>query len=173
MKQARLFPRQVYCIDTDALINLKHYPSFHISSTYNLFPAIWEKLEDMIRNGTLISHIEVYNELERGKDDIYQWCKTHKNMFKDIDKCQLNVINRVKKKYDKGYWEHNTNKTGPWADPWLIALAICEDALIVTDESNKPNRIPVIAIHFGIKCLNLFDFFNSIGIKYEEIKEKG
>ncbi len=59
------------------------------------------------------------------------------------------------------------NKDAPWADPWLIALSICEDAIIVTDEKNSSNRIPYIATAFQKQCMNLLDFFKAIGIKYE------
>jgi hypothetical protein len=59
-----------------------------------------------------------------------------------------------------------TNKPGPWADPWIIALAICECGIIVTDESNKPNRIPAIAETLNMNSLGLLDFFKAIGVKY-------
>ncbi|MFA4842986.1 MAG: DUF4411 family protein, partial [Candidatus Omnitrophota bacterium] len=57
------------------------------------------------------------------------------------------------------------NKTSPWADPWLIALAICEQTMVVTEESNKPNKIPFVADLLGVKCLKLIDFFRTIGLK--------
>jgi len=33
-----------------------------------------------------------------------------------------------KKQYDKNYWENEINKP-KWADPWVIALRICEEAI--------------------------------------------
>ncbi len=62
------------------------------------------------------------------------------------------------------------DKSGHWADPWLIALSICEKTntattIIVTDEKNAENHIPYIANYFNIQCLNLIDFFKNIGIK--------
>lgn len=87
-------------------------------------------------------------------------------MFKDMDECQIRKIQEVKNRYDKTYWENEINKTTPWADPWIIALGICEEAIIVTDEKNTQNRIPAIASLLKIKCLELLDFFKEIGIKY-------
>jgi hypothetical protein len=158
--QKRLFPR--YCIDASALINLTRYPGY----PRDIFPAIWEKLENMVKRDELISHIEVYKEIEKRKDPIYQWCKKHKKMFKDVDDCQIRELENIQHQYDPGYWNNEINKGGPWADPWLIALSICEDAIIVTDEKNTPNRIPYIANHFNSQWLNLIDFFKRIGIKY-------
>ena len=59
-RQSELFPKTVYCIDTSSLINLKPYRR-------DIFPTIWKKLENMIKNGELIAPLEVYGEIEVGK----------------------------------------------------------------------------------------------------------
>ena len=156
--QVELFRKTVYCIDTSSLINLKPFRR-------DVFPTIWSKLESMIKNGELIAPMEVYGEIEIGKDKIYDWCKNNKEMFKDIDECQIQKLQEVKKRYDKNYWENEINKP-KWADPWVIALSICEEGIIVADEKNTQNRIPAISSMFGLKCLELIDFFKEIGIKY-------
>lgn len=120
----------------------------------------------MIKSGELISHLQVYKEIEVGKDVIYSWCKSNKKMFRDIDDCQIQELQNVKEKYDRDYWENEINKTSPWADPWVIAISICEEAIIVADEKNTPNKIPFISSALGVKCLGLLDFFKEIGIKY-------
>lgn len=124
------------------------------------------KLENMAKRGELISHIEVYKEIVKREGPIHQWCEQNKNMFKDIDECQMKELENIKTKYDRVYWDNEINKGGPWADPWVVALSICEDAIIITDEKNAPNHIPYIANHFNRRCLNLIDFFKEVGIKY-------
>lgn len=161
-RQGVLFPERIYCIDASALINITRYPGY----PREIFPTIWEKLENMSKNGKLISPLEVYEEIKRRNDLILEWCKQNKNMFKDPDECQMREIENIKTKYDSNYWNTEINKPGPWADPWVIALSICEDALIVTDEKNVPNHIPFIADQFNKQCLNLMDFFKKIGVKY-------
>lgn len=126
----------------------------------------WDKLENMIKSGEFISHAEVYKELEIGRDEIYDWCKTNKKMFRDVDECQIQKFQEVKEQYDKTYWENEISKTGPWADPWVIALGICEEAIIVTDEKNTQNKIPFVSDKVRVKWLGLLDFFKKIGIKY-------
>ena len=158
-KQFKLQLSQAYCIDTDSLIELKRYPK-------DVFPSVWQKIESMAKSGDLISHIEVYKEINEGRDEIVDWCKSHRKIFKDIDDCQSTEIKKVQAKYDANVWAIEINKTGPWADPWLIALALCEqNAMVVTQESNKPNRIPFVAGLLGVKALNLIDLFRTIGIK--------
>jgi hypothetical protein len=122
----------------------------------------------MIKNGEIISHEQVFREIEMGRDEIYQWCKNFRYMFKEIDECQINKIPEIQNRYTKEYWERKINRPAPWADPWLIALAICEEALIVTNEKNITNRIPAIADNFNIQCSTLFDFFRKVGIKWEK-----
>ncbi len=164
-KQQKLFQVPVYCIDASALINVTRYPGY----PKDVFPTIWKKLESMIKGGELISHVEVFKEIEKTNnlnDPMLQWCKQNKDMFKDPDECQMREIENIKTKYDSNYWNTEINKSGPWADPWLISLSICEDAIIVTDEKNTSNHIPYIANQFNRRCLNLINFFKKTGIKY-------
>lgn len=84
----------------------------------------------MIKNEELISPMEVYEEIEAVKDNIYNWCKSNKVMFKEIDECQIQKLQEVKKQYDKDYWKNEINKPR-WADPWVISLGICEEAIIL------------------------------------------
>ena len=59
------------------------------------------------------------------------------------------------------------------ADPWLIAVAKVEGAVIVTDEARVPlqqgqhmkkePKIPNIADHFGVETMNLRRFFDENG----------
>jgi hypothetical protein len=161
-RQLELFPKTVYCIDTSSLINLK-WPL----QMREILPTIWGKLVTMAKNGELISPLEVYGEIKcyYMKDEIYHWCTKNKKIFKDIDECQNQKIREIQKYYDKKYWENEINKP-KWADPWVMALSICEEAIIVADEKNTPNRIPFIASKFNLKYLELLDFFKEIGIKY-------
>lgn len=157
-RERELFPKTVYCIDSSSLINLKPFRK-------DVFPTIWRKLEDMIKSGELISPMEVYGEIEIGKDIIHNWCKGNRAMFRDMDECQIQKLQEIKGQYDKQYWENEINKP-KWGDPWVIALCICEEAVIVADEKNTRNRIPAIASAFGLEYIELIDFFKAIGIKY-------
>ena len=76
MSNLKLVPEKRYCFDTSVLIDLKYYyPSKYVSNEYNFFPSLCEKLEQLINEGIIISHIEVYNELSDGNDELFKWCK--------------------------------------------------------------------------------------------------
>ena len=162
-RQIQLF--QLYCLDSSAIINLfRHsglpYPPY----PKDVFKGLWNKIENLISLGQIISHIIVLKEIEKRDDEIKKWCHKHKKMFKDIDDCQVEKINEIKLKYSKSHWDAETNRKGQeWADPWVIALATCKGAKIVSDEiKDKPDRIPYIANHFGITTLNLIEFLRDI-----------
>lgn len=164
-RQAGLF--KIYCFDTSSLINFTKPRGLpYAPYPKKIFPTIWKKLEDMIRSGTLISHERVYKEIEEKDDELLNWCNKHKTMFHDIDECQINTIRKVEKCYNKDYWEKELQRNQEWADPWIIALSFCENAIIVSDERNSQNHIPFIAAQMKVQCINLIEFFYEIGIKY-------
>jgi len=142
----------LYCIDASALIDLgRWYPQ-----NMKVFEPIWEKIESLVIKQRLVSPMEVKKEVSKGTDNIVNWCNKHKKMLKDLDICQAQEMHNVQDKYDPEYW----------ADPWGIALSICEDTVIVTNENKtKPNRIPAIARNFDIKTIDLLEFFKEIGIE--------
>ena len=151
----------VFCIDASALVDLKRWYPDHMKT----FTPIWKAIDQLIKRGRLISPLEVQKEISIGNDEIVKWCKNNKIIFKDVDDCQIQEIQNVQDKYDTYYWEREINKTGFWGDPWVIALSICEEAIIVTNENKeKPNRIPAISREFNITSLQLLEFFKEIGI---------
>jgi hypothetical protein len=150
----------VYCFDTGPLVNLKSYPE-----GMDIFSPIWKQLEELSKAERLISHSEVLREINREKDQILGWCNLHKKIFKDTDNGQLKSLKTVKTQYDQKYWETMINKPGPWADPLVLALSLCQKATLVSNERNTPNHINFIAGKLNIKCLGFFDFLKEIGIK--------
>jgi len=157
MVQSKLVP--VYCIDASSLINLKNFPK-------DIFPTIWTKIEELVKNGLLISPIEVYREINQVKDGICKWCSKNKVIFSDPDKNQVKVLQRIKQQYDKHHWNFMTQKTGAWADPWVIALAMSNSGTVVADEGMKNTSIPYICQKMNVKCIDRFGLFRELGIKY-------
>ena len=100
------------------------------------------------------------------KDKLLLWSNKNKKLFQRIDGCQNSKIPLIKSEYNKSEWNNKMNRPGPWADPYLIAMALCENAIIITQESKvKPNIIPVIGDQLGLESLNLLEFFEKLKIK--------
>lgn len=47
-------------------------------------------------------------------------------------------------------------------DPFLIATAILEDGIIVTDEGNKNNGIPMVCESLGVEYMKLNDMLDEV-----------
>ncbi|MCX6270049.1 MAG: DUF4411 family protein [Bacteroidetes bacterium] len=135
-----LFTNDVYIIDMSSLKELHdRYPK-------SLFPTIWQHITSLIQNEQLHSHIEALREIRNTmnpKDKLLLWSIRNKNIFSGMDDCQIDTLSQIKSKFNQGYWNNNMNRPAPWADPYLIAMAICEKGIIITQEhKTKANRIP-------------------------------
>lgn len=114
-------------------------------------------------------------------DNFRQWIKDNYNgnilNHKDYAECWAEVINHLANHAcyndkvltsDKS-WAHENI-----ADGWLIAIAKKENLVIVTDELRNYNlnknypaksaKIPDIADDFGVRCINMNEFFEEIDL---------
>lgn len=158
-----LFTNIVYIIDMSSLKELHdRYPKA-------VFPSIWQQIALVNNNSEFFSHIEVYREIKTTiypDDKLLKWANKNKKIFVGIDNCQNNQIPNIASRYDESYWQNEINRPAPWADPYLIAMAICESGIIITQENKtKANRIPPIAKQLNIRSLNLLEFFQELKIK--------
>ena len=148
-----------YAIDTCALINA----SKNYSLKKTTFNPIWQKVTDMIAKGALISTSEVRDELK--DDDLVEWSKKNDTLFlpptEEVQK-KVTVILHDFPTMIKLKSTGNSN-----ADPFLIATAEIEGAIIVTDErlgdeSTGDYHIPNVCRRYGIECITLNDFLDRI-----------
>jgi len=157
-----LFGPSCYCIDTCAVIDLRSYFP-------DVFPSLWTSLEGMISQGTLIAPREVFRELEGKEDEVLKWAKKNKSMFLDPDDQQLQWGSRIEEEFPGLV---DPDKTTADADPFVVALAICSDAAVVTQERSVSHRtssrvrIPDVCAHHRVDCVTLRDFFKRQGWKF-------
>lgn len=149
------FDSYSYCIDTNALVDLwrRVYP-------IDVFPSLWKNMEELVRSGKLIAPREVLNELEQVDDELLKWVKKHRDMIIGLETEQQDRVKEILRVYPTLI---EPNKTIPDADPFVIALAMTESAVVVTNEKlagpgGRP-KIPNVCLKYQIKCLNLLDFF--------------
>lgn len=147
---------QIYCIDTSSLILLKDvYPR-------DIFPSVWEKVENVIMKGYVIAPREVLRELEKQEDELLQWAR-RLNFFRDPDSNQLQVVKDIMKRFPRLV---DPYKTTADADPFVIALAKGEGCTVITEEipadltnpSSKP-KIPNVCNELKVKWIPLQEFF--------------
>jgi hypothetical protein len=151
-----------YVIDTCALIDA--------SNQYNIskksFAFIWEKFDDLIEGGELISSEVVKDELtSKDLEDLQKWAKKHKTFFYPLTKEIQEKTKEVLAKYPSMIGIKGTGNSN--ADPFLIATALSFHGTIVTQEkrakeSAKVCKIPNACDGLGIPYMDLQTFLDLI-----------
>ena len=147
----------LYHVDTSSLIDLQeNYPR-------NSFPTVWNKFESLITLSQLIAPVEVRNEICPSNTFLHRWCKDNSKIFIPNSDQVLTYVSEIMTSFPQLV---DPDKPGPAADPFLIALARSStsdavdcSSVIVTQESNKPFKIPSVANNYGIRSINLLELF--------------
>jgi len=148
----------IYVFDTNSLSNvLNHYYR-------DRFPSFWQKLNEAIRDGWLLSVRECKGELkEKFRDDeVERLLENNADFFADPTAQELAFITRV---YSVPHFRQNLEqkkllKGGYFADPFIIARASALAGVVVTEEQFRANaaKIPNICERFDILCVSLEGF---------------
>jgi hypothetical protein len=139
-----------YCLDAGVFINswIKHYP-------IDVFPSVWECLDELLKSGIAFVPREVYEEVERGGDDVHEWLSKRRSAVVEPDEPVILLVKQIMK--DHGRLCHGKpGRSG--ADPFVIAHAKVVGASVVTEESisKKPidPKIPDVCNALGIPVMN-------------------
>jgi len=147
----------MYVLDTNAFIFLGHYyPS--------RFPTIWERIDELVREGRFWSVKEVRNEIEYNChfEHIEKWIKNNRRIFRKPNQQEMDFVAQIfQRKKFSGLIRHSHIYKGlPVADPFIIASAKIHEGTVVTQESYKPGgaRIPTVCKEFDVDCVNIEQF---------------
>lgn len=131
------------------------------------FRGLWEKIGDLIDSGELIASEEVLVELERKKDDLYEWARERRKMFLPIDEDVQKAVQELLGKYPKLV---GALKNRSMADPFVIALAQVHDCTVVSNEDfgrEKKPKIPFVCKRLGLRCMNILGLIQEQGWRFE------
>jgi hypothetical protein len=156
----------MYVFDTNSLSVL--FDNFYLDR----FPSLWDKFDELLLSGRIISVREVYNEImrrDRGTRQV-EWAKDHREFFVQPSMEEMQFVGKI---FDVPHFRSLIRKREtlvgtPVADPFLIAKAQVENRVLVTQESLKPNaaKIPNICEHFGVQYINLEGFMEREGWQF-------
>ena len=142
----------IYCVDTRSLIAAwqERYPIEN-------FPKFWDRMDALIKDGRLISPIEVFNEIKKRSDELHGWLKSRKeDMFRELDDdVQIEVTN-VLKQFPRLVADKKLRTS---ADPFVIALARITGHQLVTEEKptgslSRPN-IPDVCAQLSLSTIGI------------------
>ncbi len=86
-------------------------------------------------------------------------------MFRKNNKTTIGFVAEIMRNFPSLV---DPNKMRPVADPFVIALArnlvnnlTGDEPVIITQERNRPNKIPHVADSYNIQSIDLLEFFNN------------
>lgn len=150
-----------YLLDSNTFIQAKN-TYYHM----DICPGYWDWIERKFSAGEVASIEGVGDELLRGKDELKTWAADHKEIFLPVsDERTQGAFAEV-----AAYAAQLAAELKPGAleeflggaDPWLIAKARANNAVVVTHEAHNPQArkkilIPNVCEHFNVRYLNTFD----------------
>lgn len=158
---------KVYCLDANVLIQAwqKYYsPKF--------CPSYWDVLNALGSQGRIFIAEEVFNEITRTEDDLCEWLKVSKIPVKSIDEKVTKCLQDIYAKDPTHKTLVDNTKARSLADPWVIAHAISDGAIVVTKEEKvtaiNSNRIkiPNVCDNMGVTWINDFEFISALNIQF-------
>lgn len=136
--------------------------------SYDFFDAFWDNfVKTSCDNKIILVQEEIYNEIMKKSDELNSWVK--KQGF-EIVKTDLEITRIAATIQNQFPGLVKEVKGRSLADPFVIALAKREGAIVVTLEdtgSEKNPKIPYVCDALKIKSINLFSFIKEQGVKFE------
>ncbi len=149
----------LYSVDTSALLDgwVRHYPPAH-------FPSLWDQVEGLIDEGRLRVSEEVLHEVARHEDSLNQWLQDRRSRVvvpttNEVTEAVREILRSHERLVMSGSGRNR-------ADPFVIAVAGLNDAVVVTGERGgtaaRP-KIPSVCRDLGIRDINLLDLIKEEG----------
>lgn len=144
----------MYCIDTSALVDgwTRYYPP-------DVFPPLWDKLEEMIGRKEIIAPDEVLRELSKKEDELFKWATKNDGLFAPLDATVQAATQEILAVFPRLV---DSERDRSIADPFVIALARVRGCCVVTGEKTSGNpkrpKIPNVCDHFKIRYVNMLQF---------------
>lgn len=153
-----------YCLDTNVFIEgwNKYY-------SLELCPGYWNILDNLAQEDRVFSPVEVKREILKLDDGLSDWIKSRPYLFKDIT---LDVQKHLRQIMASHGRLVDSIRQRSIADPWVIAFAMTEGAVVVTKEmpvgpNSRRIKIPDVCHALNIPWMNDFEFAYEIGIRFD------
>ncbi len=158
---------QKYCLDTNVLVQAwqKYYsPKF--------CPDYWSILNDLGSQNRIFLPQKAYEEITRTDDDLTEWLKKSSIPEYKIDEHVIECLKNIYANNPAHKKLVDNTKQRSMADPWIIAHALKEGAILVTKEEiiTAPNttkvKIPNVCDNMGVLWINDFQLVEELNIQF-------
>lgn len=150
-----------FCLDTSFLVGawVRNYPP-------DVFPGLWEALDELIEAEEIVCPDEVLVELGAKEDELHAWAQGRPKLFVPLDHAQMEATTAILKDFPRLVGELADRNR---ADPFVIALAVVRGHTVVTEErggSERRPKIPYVCAEMDIRCMNTLEFIRSQGLSF-------
>ncbi len=157
-----------YCLDANVLIQAwqKYYAP-------SICPTYWDILSVIGQQNKLFLPEMVYEEITRTEDDLSKWLKSSQIPILKIDEDVTICLQSIYSANPKHKYLVDNTKQRSLADPWVIAHAMKEKAIIVTKEEKvtalNSNRIkiPNVCDNMNLEWINDFQLVKELGLLFK------
>jgi len=159
----------IYSLDTNVFIEAwnKYY-------AFDLCPDYWEKLDHLAKNGIIFATQEVKKEIEKKDDNLFEWVSSRDHLFRAIDD---NVQDCLRQIFETEAHHRlvDSSKFRSIADPWVIAHAMAEKAIVVTKEEfethpTKRVKIPNVCKAMSVEWIDDFELIRRLGFGFSVVE---
>ncbi len=159
-----------YLLDANVFIEAKN--SYY---QFGFAPGFWDWLDKEQAVGHHASIQPIYEELEKGNDDLAEWVKArdNENWFLPVTdlETQTSFSTIAEWVMRQPFKEQAKEEFLGGGDPWLIAKALTLRAAVVTHEkfeleSKKRVPIPNVCEAFGVMTINTFQLIQRSGAQF-------
>lgn len=160
-----------YWLDANVLIEA-HNQSYPI----DVAKTFWRALSKQIECGNVVSTRRVYQELaeqEKHQDAVAQFVRNRRQQLciapsREVQKAVGGIEEYV---FGGRYPTYEAWRFSKGGDPWVIAHALTEGGIVVTQESALRSnaqvaRVPDVCQHFEVRCVDTLGMFRLLGVTF-------
>lgn len=131
----------------------------------DIFVQMWTQLELSVAAGDVMTAEEVFNELDRGDDDLSEWVENQPGLVVPFDDDCERALKAVNARCPTLVDIDSERSLG---DPFVIATAMITAGTVVTTEKprkdpvNDPMKIPDACQEMSVTCIGWFEFLRAI-----------
>ena len=148
----------IYILDTNII-----RPLFNFYYPPDLFPEIWEGINEMLSLNLLLSVEDVKTECEKqlqSFEPALEWFDMNKSLFFPPTEDEFEWMSALFSHKEFQMSERDIERGKTRADAMLVARALSLNATVVTDEKPKPHgsKIPTMCHRYEVPVISRVDF---------------
>ncbi|MBR2184292.1 MAG: DUF4411 family protein [Prevotella sp.] len=154
-----------YLLDSNIFIRYKN------EMPMDIFHGFWQRMAELAQNGQIFSSIKVKEEIDKGNDELKEWCANQlpKGFFLPFDAHEEYARLMTWANSSQVFSVPAKQEFATVADAYLVATAAAKGMKVVTFETSDPLckkrvKIPDACIAVGVEFCSLNDVLHALGV---------